>query len=165
MPMRTSELAALLNLLEGTSPKTRRLTASEKADIKDGAEFRKLLKELQEGYRKELPDLSQDSLMRLVEFTFGLMVALGPDAEGDTALLGKISSTALTELAKAEKQWAVDVGHAMLNNKFKPAYDKAVRAGVDPAVIFQADFQMDADKARETVEQIKKAETEGKLTK
>lgn len=134
-------------------------------DAKDARELRQLMNELENRIRADLPGLSKEAVQRTAEMTFGATIALGKDCVSEAMLADAVDK--LTEVLVAAKvKWAVELIQAAYDAKFKPAYDNAVKAGVDPVVVFQANFQMTKANAQKMVDAIRKNETSGtSLTK
>lgn len=155
--------ALLLTALLGTSGTG--ATKAMREDAKDARELRQLMTELEQKVRQDLPGLSTKAVQRTAELTFGVTIALGGDCVSEAMLADAVNK--LTEVLVAAKvKWAVELIQATYDAKFKPAYDNAVKAGVDPVVVFQANFQMTKDNAQRMVDAIRKDETSGtSLTK
>jgi len=156
---------ATLEALLGGRPKSRRVTSNDLADIQDSREIRKAVSDTEKMIQSQFPSLSRKTTERMAEVTFGTMILLGEDYTEERAT--RVSTKVLEVLGQDGVEWVEEVGRATITDKFGPAYEKAKKAGVDPVAIFQADFGLSADKARETVDLVTKhlAEQDHKLKK
>lgn len=151
-------LAALIGLGGGRPASTG--SRAIISDAKEARELREIMAELEKKIRSDLPGLSKKAVERAAEMSFGVTVALGEDCVSPAMLEDAVSK--LTEVLVAAKvEWAAELVKASYTTKYKPVYDNAIKAGVDPVVVFQANFQMTKDKAQKLVDAIRHDETSG----
>jgi hypothetical protein len=133
---------------------------NDREDVEGARELRKLMKDLEAKIRSDMPELSQKAVERTAELSLGITMALGEDCVSQVMMETAINKM-MEVLVAANIEWAVHFVEILHKTKIKPAYDNAVRAGVDPVVVFQANFQMSLETAQKAVADIRADETSG----
>lgn len=162
--MNQHETNLLRKLLFGDGAQNNLLSDNlrDRGDHRALADLRKAVDETEAMCARDLPSLSKEHVQRMTDLTFGIAWIVGDSGE---ELCYKLSGAVLKELAAAKVDWALAISEATTYDRVLPAYHKAVKAGVDPVPFLQASLQISAEDARKNVEEIRKAEAEGKLPK
>lgn len=149
-----STQAQLLNILlfgAQSAPGARRITEAEKRDLQDGADLRQRIEDMENVVAREFPSLPKEHSARVAEFNFGLALTIG-DAPSEIA--SEVSGSILKKLVEAKIPWALAFAKANVDDRVRPAYAKAAKAGVEPVPFLQADLQVSAAEAQAMVDAI-----------
>lgn len=74
----------------------------------------------------------------------------------DAALSVRIRSLVMDRLAKEDVGWAISYHSVVTQSLYRPAYDSALAAGVDPAVVIAANCKIPLKEARAVARRMKK---------
>lgn len=102
--------------------------------------------------KAKYPSLTDEAAEQMAQVMLGVAVAF-PDADEARAM--SLVQLLLDAEAKAGKQWAVDVLTTIVNEVFRPAYNKAVEAGVDPVPVLMAMCGLSRTDARKAAKEFK----------
>lgn len=139
-------IAALLN---GSGART--LSAKDKQALADQREIDKVMKELESKLRHDMPTASQKIIERMADLTFGVTAALGEDAVSEV-MISEAADALLKILVTAKVEWALELYKIIVETKIRPAYNNALKAGVDPVAVLMANFQLTREKAQAAVD-------------
>lgn len=115
-----------------------------------------LVSELSDQVQEQYEDLPKASANGYARLDAGLLVIF-PNSE-DASQRTLVRSLIMDSLVKKGVEWAVDYRKMVTEAMYRPAYDSAIEAGVEPAVVIAANCKVTLKEARAVVRAIRKEE-------
>lgn len=117
-----------------------------------------IVEDLSEQTQEKHVDLPDEAAQGSARLDVALNI-LFPDAK-DASLSVRIRTLVLDRLVKEGVGWAVSYHMVVTESLYRPAYDSAIDAGVDPAPVIAANCKIPLKDARAVARGFKKEESE-----
>lgn len=108
-----------------------------------------ITKELEGVIEQNIPGLTSDTRDRVSQVMFGLALVY---SESDMQNLMAKYVEVVQGAVKNDEKWAKEATEAAINSRFRPSYQKAVKAGVDPVDFLRADLGISKEDAEKLAE-------------
>lgn len=112
-----------------------------------------LAKQIQEKH----PDITYGAAAGVARLDVGLTLVF---PEVDHALAQRVRAVVLDRLVKEGVDWAVNYHTVVIEAQYRPSYDSAIEAGVDPATVIAANCKIPLKEARAVARAFKKEDEE-----